>query len=64
MDLGKNLGLRQHDFKHISTVLGEMLMSQGYFWSFQGSDRGPSGHKCAALPYLMWMRLDEVSDWV
>ena len=64
LDLGKNSGLPQHDFKHLSTVLGEMPMSPGYFWIIWASDGGPSGHKGAVLSLLMWMRLDEVSNWI
>ena len=43
LGLGKNIGMRQHDFCNFSKVLGEMQ------WR-------PLGHRCASWPIRMWMR--------
>ena len=64
LGLGENLGPPQHDFNHLEKVIGEMRLFWGRFWSFWSSDWGPWGHGCAAWAPWIWMRLDEVTNWV
>ena len=63
LSLNRNLGLPQHD-NHFSEVLWEIVLFIGCSLIFLGSDKGPWGHKCAAWPLRMYMRLDEAAIWV
>ena len=61
LGLGKNLGLLQHDFNHISKVEGDMLLFLRDFSSLLSSDGDPWDHGCVFFSPWMQLRLDEAA---